>query len=111
MVCQTDHEQRDVPGMERPRARTSRDLLLAVFCWSLCTAASGAQDNGQDPDAEEEENNAAEQSPLEVPDLEFIEFLGQFESDAGEWIAPGNLMMDEFDNFLEVIGNQQDTDN
>lgn len=71
----------------------------------------GAQDNNPDGSAEDEENNAPEQAEPEIPDLEFIEFLGQFESDAGEWIAPGNLLMDEFDNFLEVIGNQQDTDN
>ncbi len=109
--------------MERPQPdsagtgkRGSRDLLYALFFWSLCSAVAGAENNDQANPAEDEENNNSEQNEeqqaeFDIPDLEFIEFLGQFETDAGEWIAPGNLLMNEFDDFLEVVANQQDTDN
>lgn len=26
------------------------------------------------------------------PDIEFLEFLGQFETDTGEWVAPNSLL-------------------
>lgn len=104
------------PGCWTTSKPMSRQLLYAVFLWSLCTAAAGAENNDQADSADEEQNSDKEQSQEqqpepEIPDLEFIEFLGQFETDAGEWIAPGNLLMDEFDNFLDMVANQQDTDN
>lgn len=40
-----------------------------------------------------------------MPDLEFLEFLGQFETDNGEWIGPGNLMAEEFDELLAAAKN------
>jgi len=36
------------------------------------------------------------------PTLEFIEFLGSFETDAGEWIDPTELIQPEFDQFMEA---------
>jgi hypothetical protein len=38
----------------------------------------------------------------DMPDLEFLEFLGQFETDEGEWIDPGSLMAEEFSDLLNA---------
>ena len=38
----------------------------------------------------------------DAPDLEFLEFLGQFETDAGEWIDPDSLLTEEFTELLET---------
>ncbi|MEZ5491498.1 MAG: hypothetical protein R3F50_14425 [Gammaproteobacteria bacterium] len=35
------------------------------------------------------------------PDLEFLEFLGSFETNSGEWISPAELMQPEFREFLD----------
>lgn len=43
----------------------------------------------------------------EAPDLEFLEFLGQFETDAGEWIDPDSLLTEEFTELLEA-SNESD---
>lgn len=46
---------------------------------------------------------AAESEQSEdAPDLEFLEFLGQFETDAGEWIDPDSLLTEEFTELLET---------
>ena len=45
--------------------------------------------------AENEQNDTA-------PDLEFLEFLGQFETDAGEWIDPDSLLTEEFAELLDA---------
>ena len=50
--------------------------------------------------AAEEDSNPEE--ILEVPSLEFLEFLGSFETDEGEWIDPESLMMEEFGELLEA---------
>ena len=44
---------------------------------------------------------------MELPDLEFLEFLGQFESDEGEWIDPGSLLADEFSDLLNAAMIQE----
>tara|TARA_B110000858_G_scaffold198483_2_gene265571 strand:- start:20372 stop:20614 length:243 start_codon:yes stop_codon:yes gene_type:complete len=38
----------------------------------------------------------------DAPDLEFLEFLGQFETDAGEWIDPESLITEEFTKLLKA---------
>lgn len=46
---------------------------------------------------------AAENEQVEdVPDLEFSEFLGQFETDAGEWINPDSLLTEGFSELLDA---------
>jgi len=46
---------------------------------------------------------AAENEQSEMaPDLEFLEFLGQFETDAGEWIDPDSLLTEEFAELLDA---------
>lgn len=49
--------------------------------------------------------NAAEEeieNEIEVPSLEFLEFLGSFETDEGEWIDPESLMSEEFTDLLQA---------
>lgn len=48
------------------------------------------------------ENEALDGSESTLPDLEFLEFLGQFETDNGEWIDPGSLLAEEFEDLLGV---------
>lgn len=50
--------------------------------------------------AVENETNTETESSL--PDLEFLEFLGQFETDNGEWINPASLMTEDFEILLEA---------
>tara|TARA_R110002073_G_scaffold221415_3_gene381553 strand:- start:88 stop:315 length:228 start_codon:yes stop_codon:yes gene_type:complete len=46
-----------------------------------------------------------------LPDLEFLEFLGQFETDAGEWIDPDSLAAEEFTELLDASSNiESDSD-
>lgn len=47
----------------------------------------------------------------DVPDLEFIEFLGQFETDAGEWIDPDSLLTGEFTELLDASIEADSDDN
>ena len=45
---------------------------------------------------------AEEELDPNLPNLEFLEFLGSFESDAGNWIDPGSLITEDFGNFLNA---------
>jgi len=38
----------------------------------------------------------------EVPSIEFLEFLGQWETEEGEWIAPEDLADEEFAQLLDT---------
>lgn len=54
------------------------------------------------------DNETSTSTEPNLPDLEFLEFLGQFETDNGEWVAPGILMAEEFELLLEAaIGAEQ----
>jgi hypothetical protein len=43
-----------------------------------------------------------EDTEQELPDLGFLEFLGQFETDSGEWIDPASLLNKEFIELLDL---------
>lgn len=43
-----------------------------------------------------------ESENAELPDLEFLEFLGSFETDEGEWIDPGSLLAEEFSTLFNA---------
>lgn len=66
----------------------SKSRILSL--WILCAASTGFA-------AEEEAETEAE-----FPSLEFLEFLGSFETDAGEWIDPESLLAEEFEDLLNV---------
>ena len=67
--------------------------ILLLFIGSYMPAAFGA------------ENAAVSENDNSLPDLEFLEFLGQFETDEGQWIDPDSLLTDEFENLLDVTEN------
>jgi hypothetical protein len=46
---------------------------------------------------------SAENSDL--PGLDFLEFLGSFETDSGQWVDPAELMQPDFEQLLENIGS------
>jgi len=48
------------------------------------------------------ENEASAIGEIVIPDLELIEFLGQFETDSGEWIEPDSLLTENFEDLLRV---------
>jgi hypothetical protein len=66
------------------------EKLFAICLLGLISTAQAA----------ENENKTETESSL--PDLEFLEFLGQFETDNGEWINPASLMTEEFELLLEA---------
>ncbi len=64
--------------------------VFGLWLLSCMTAVQGA------------ENEQTNEQNGNLPDLEFLEFLGQFETDEGEWIDPGSLLADEFIDFLNA---------
>ena len=84
----TSHSRCDI-GRTRAGLRLQSYSGLALFL----TCISGLFSNAY----------AAEDEPGEVtPDLEFLEFLGQFETDAGEWVDPNSLLTEEFTELLDA---------
>lgn len=73
-------------------------VLLAV--WMTCTAMA--------MQPEEIVASGAELIPAVADDadvdLAFIEFLGQWETDDGEWIAPSDLADETFVELIETVG-------
>lgn len=49
-------------------------------------------------------SRAAEEESVEIefPDLEMLEFLGQFATDAGDWVEWNSLLSDEFGQLLDA---------
>lgn len=58
-----------------------------------------------------------ESDEIEFPDLEMLEFLGQFATDNGDWVDPDSLLSDEFGQLLDAAienraaENEIETDN
>lgn len=44
------------------------------------------------------------------PDLEFLEFLGQFETDTGEWIEPNSLLGEGIFELLDLPATRETDD-
>ncbi len=73
---------------------------LATICLlGLISTAQGA------------ENETGTSTAANLPDLEFLEFLGQFETDDGEWVSPGILMAEEFEVLLEAAIRAEQNEN
>ncbi len=80
------------------------DLGLVEKAFALCLLGLISIAHGA------ENEHGAKDSP-ELPDLEFLEFLGQFETDEGEWIAPISLMAEEFTDLLNAAVNPNPNSN
>ena len=89
MECQTrDPCSHDLS--EKQIGSKSAISFLGLLLLSMLSAGYGA----------EQETDAVE-SPA-MPDLEFLEFLGQFETEEEEWIDPGSLLAEEFTDLLDA---------
>ena len=67
-------------------------LPLMIILSLLASGAKAAEDN-----SETEQNGQSSNSP----DMEFLEFLGSFETDSGDWIDPTELLQVEFEQLLK----------
>lgn len=74
---------------------SSRKLKQKLIATCLLGFASLAQ-SAEDEQANQQNSN--------LPDLEFLEFLGQFETDSGQWLEPGSLLTQEFGSLLDASG-------
>ena len=81
---------RDKGDRKKRRKQAGFSGILALCIGSFVPAAFAA------------ENAATGNVDDTQPDLEFLEFLGQFETDDGQWIDPGSLLAEEFDDLLAV---------
>lgn len=79
--------------------RAGLKRIIAVCIGSLIPVIHGA------------ENEVTVETEVAQPDLEFLEFLGQFETDDGQWIDPGSLLSEEFEDLLSVAENTAPSDN
>lgn len=68
-----------------------KEKLITACLLGFISAAQGA------------ENEDSDQQDLNLPDLELLEFLGQFETDSGQWLDPGSLLTEEFGELLDAI--------
>ncbi len=75
---------------EKQNGSRSAISFLGLLLLGMLSAGYGA----------EQETDGVE-GPV-MPDLEFLEFLGQFETDEGEWIDPGSLLTKEFTDLLDA---------
>jgi len=82
--------------------KTERLLLWVCLTLSLCGASPlFAQGAEEEPDsAQAQTHSSLEQGA--APSIEFLEFLGQWETDDGEWMAPEELANEEFALLLET---------
>ncbi len=79
------------------RAISTFESLLIIAFWSTSIHAT--------------DNDADNSETFELPDLELIEFLGQWETDDGEWIDPNSLAGNEFAGLLNASTNDSDGGN
>lgn len=82
--------------MQKPHTLSSALL-------GFCLLSAGAPLKAAEEDSAE----------TEMPDLEMLEFLGQFATDEGEWLDPDSLLSDEFGLLLEdaIEQQQQESEN
>jgi hypothetical protein len=85
MVCRTEPAMRLV-------------CLMLTFGWGAVLLAQEAVLATPAPNPEPQAADVQE----ETPSIEFLEFLGEWETDEGEWIAPEELADDEFAQLLEA---------
>jgi hypothetical protein len=77
----------DNPGTSLFRGSNHKAKLITACLLGFLSAAQAAEN---------------EHTNQQNPDLAFLEFLGQFETDSGEWIDPGSLLTEEFGELLDA---------
>ena len=93
MVCRTE-----------PAARCV--CLILALGWGSALVAQGGALATPAPTLESQAASVQE----EAPSIEFLEFLGQWETDEGEWIAPEELADDGFAQLLEAAFETENED-
>jgi hypothetical protein len=74
------------PGFPRKNPMPVRLYLMGtIFILTTLSAPGLAQQN------EREQTNTPKQETPEIPSLEFLEFLGEWETEDGKWIDPEEL--------------------
>lgn len=73
--------------------------LLISLSWGAALHAQQAALAAPAPNPEPQATQVQE----ETPSIEFLEFLGAWETDEGGWIAPEELADDEFAQLLEAV--------
>jgi hypothetical protein len=76
--------------------------MVGIFCLLLSTAVPVMS---QEPEEKDDPKSIAPEE--ETPSLEFLEFLGEFETDDGEWTGPIELE----DMFLDSPEQDDDENN
>ncbi len=83
---------------------------LFAASWLLCSGlilSVGAAEI----DISQSDTENSQSQELEIPDLEFLEFLGQFESDNGEWIEPESLLGEGLQELLDTSLDDENNSN
>ena len=73
-----------------PRVTKVLQLMIVL---SLFTSGARAAEDNLETEIEEQSSN--------LPDMEFLEFLGSFETDSGDWVDPTELLQIEFELLLK----------
>lgn len=95
LACRTSERLRKAMG----RRREQTVLLLCILSfWATIEAA-------EDEVTVEDETEAAQ-----IPNIQLLEFLGQFETETGQWMDPESLISDEFELFLEAAEQSENSD-
>ena len=78
-----------------------RPILIGTLClWSLGTTPIMTQD------ASEKDEPKSASTDEETPSLQFLEFLGEFETEDGEWTDPEDINEMEIED-LEQNKNEE----
>lgn len=88
--------------------RTEQLVCALAISLAMCQAPGVlAQSATDSPPASPGADLAPDSGTEGTPSIEFLEFLGQWETDEGEWIAPQDLADDEF---AQLINTALDTE-
>ncbi len=76
--------------------------MLVLMLGLLGSALAPAQTASPAPEGPAAQQQEQEQEQEQGPSLELLEFLGQWETDDGEWIAPQDLADAQFGLLLDA---------
>lgn len=104
MACPTSEDRR-IGDIARDVVTLCRfGLILLGLGLSQSLYGAGTQQTDQ---VVENAGTEATETDENMPDLEFLEFLGSFETDNGDWINPDRLADNDFDALLNAARQAQ----